>query len=180
MKPFLRRGLFAASTLTLFAWSAFAQFGATSSTTLAVTVGAEGAISVTTGSTALAAAGTNFANPFTGTTSFLFKMRTTKTGGTGTLTLKVTTDFPATGGPSVGAAINGDTLTYTCTAASGTPCATVQTASTTSQTSVATWGADAHSAASGDAGTVVWSLTNDPAYKTGVYNATVTFTISAT
>jgi hypothetical protein len=47
---------------------------------------------------------------------------------------------------------------------------------------VVTFGADAHStggASASDAGSVTWSLTNDPVYKTGTYTATATFTISA-
>ena len=57
------------------------------------------------------------------------------------------------------------------------------TASTTASTSVATFATDAHSTAgtgSSDAGTVIWTLPNDPIYKTGTYTATATFTISAT
>jgi hypothetical protein len=73
----------------------------------------------------------------------------------------------------------GDSLTYTCTvAAPGTACSGSQTASTTASTPVASFGADAH--ATGNAGSVAWSLTNDPLYPTGSYSATVTFTISAT
>jgi hypothetical protein len=159
----------------------YAQFASTGTTTLSVTVGTEAAIRIDTASTALNTSGGNFGNPYTGTTNFTYKVRTTKAGGNGTITLKVTTDFTGAGGPSVTTPPTaGDLLTYTCTAASvGTACPSAVTASTSSATNVVSFGADAKSAIAGDAGSVVWSLTNDPAYATGSYNATVTFTVSA-
>jgi hypothetical protein len=169
------------SAIALMASVANAQ-SATGTTTLSVAVAHESAITVTTGTTTLSnGASTVFGGAFTGTTNFTYKVRTTLAGGTGSVTLRVTTDFGA-GGPSVlTPPTAGDALTYTCTAASGTPCSSAQTASTTTSTSVATFGADAHStAAAGDAGSVAWSLTDDPAYKTGTYTATVTFTIAST
>ena len=94
----------------------------------------------------------------------------------------MTTDFSPAGGPSVASPPTaGDTLTYTCTvSAPGSACSGSQTASTTVATPVATFGADAHSAAAGNSASVDWTLTNDPVYKAGTYSATVTFTISAT
>jgi hypothetical protein len=159
----------------------YAQFASTGTTTLSVTVAPEAAIRIDTASTALNTSGANFANPYTGTTNFTYKVRTTKTGGSGTITLKVTTDFSGTGGPSVATPPTaGDLLAYTCSAAGvGTACSSAVNASTASSTNVVTFGADAKSAISGDTGSVVWSLTNDPAYATGSYNATVTFTVSA-
>ena len=164
--------------------SAFGQFLATGNTQLSVAVGAESAISVTTATTSFTeASGAGiFGAPFTGTTNFSYKVRTKLSGGSGTITVKVTSDFGA-GGPSVGSPPIGDAITYTCTAAaSGTPCTGSVAASTGSATSVATFGADAHSTAgtgSSDAGSVTWSIPNDPVYKTGTYTATATFTISA-
>lgn len=163
----------------LLAQIAAAQtFGATGSTQLSVTVGPEAAISVVN-STTLVTTGTTFTNPFTGTTTFTYKVRTSKASGGGNITVKVTSDFTGSGlsGPSVA---NGDALTYSCSVgSSGTPCSS-QSASTTSATPVATFGANAHSTLAGDSGSVAWSLANDPKYETGTYNATVTFTISAT
>lgn len=164
---------------------AFAQFAATGTTTLSVTIAAESAISVTTATTSLTeASGAGvFGSPFTGTTNFSYKVRSTKVGGGGSITVKITTDFGA-GGPSVASPPTGDAMTYTCTAASSaTACSGPITASTSSATNVATFATDAHSTAgagSSDAGTVVWSLPNDPVYKTGTYTAVATFTISAT
>jgi hypothetical protein len=172
--------LFTLCAVALTAMSASAQFAGTGTTTLSVAVGPEAAIQINTATTNLTTSGTTFANPFTGTTNFAYKVRTTKAGGSGTVTLKVTADFGPAGGPSVGTPPTaGDALTYTCTAASGTACSGAQTAATASSTGVITFGADARSASAGDAGSVSWSLTNDPQYSTGTYTATVTFTISA-
>jgi len=178
----MKKTLLAAVVLLLSASLAgAATVTATGTTTLSVTVQNEASITITNGSTTLAATGTVF-NPYTGTTNFTYKIRTSQTGGSGSIVLQVTTDFSGTGSPSVGTPPNtGDALTYTCTTASGTACSSAITASTTAQTNVATFGTDGHSVStSGDAGSVAWSLTNDPKYKTGTYTATATFTISAT
>lgn len=161
--------------------ASYAQFAATGTTTLSVTVGAEAALQVTTSTTTLAAIGTIF-NPYTGTTNLTYKIRTTQSTGTGSITLKVTSDFSPANGPSVATPPSaGDALTYTCTAAApATACSGSQTASTTASTSVATFGAGASSANAGNSSSTAWSLTNDPVYHTGSYSATVTYTISAT
>jgi len=52
----------------LAAPASYAQFAATGTTTLSVTVSAEAALSVTTSTTTLSATGTIF-NPYTGTTN---------------------------------------------------------------------------------------------------------------
>jgi len=172
------------AVLLLAASAAFAQstpFGANEATTLSVTVGAEASISVLT-STPLTTPSTIFAD-YTGTTSFLYKVRTGGTvSGTG-ITLQITTDFGPAGGPSVATSgATGDTLKYSCTATatSATACAGSQTSSTTAATSVATFGTNVHSKLAGDSGSVIWDLVNDPAYAVGSYTATATFTISAT
>jgi hypothetical protein len=165
----------------LSANSLFAQFGASGNTSLQVNVASEAAIQVDTATTNLATAGTIF-NDYTGSTNFTYKIRTTKVGGTGSITLQVTSDFSPAGGPSVASPPSaGDTLAYACTVAgSGTACAGSQTASTTASTSVASFGANAHSATTGTAGNSVdWTLSNDPVYETGAFSATATFTIAA-
>jgi hypothetical protein len=157
--------------------SANAQTSGTS--TLTVTVPPLAAITINTASTALTAS-SSF-SPYTGTTSFSYSVRTSQATGTGSIQLKITSDFSPTAGPSVGNPIStGDTLTYTCSAAVGTACASTQAASTSVSTSVVNFGADAHSGASGSNGSVTWSLPNDPNYKSGTYTAVATFTISAT
>lgn len=163
--------------LLIMAGTAHAQ--GTSPTTVQVTIAAEASLSITSAAT-LTTSGTSFANPFTGTTSFTYKIRTKQSTGTGSITLQVTSDFSPTLGPSVLSPPTGsDKLSYTCALlAPGTPCASSTNSSTAATTNVGTFGADAKSAAG--TGSVAWSLTNDPLYAVGTYNATVTFTISAT
>ncbi len=172
--------LFSIALLTLTVVAGPVLADDTGNSTVSVTVGAE-ADFTTVGNATLTTAGSTFL-AYTGTTAFTYKIRTSQTTGSGAITLKITSDFSPTGGPSVASPPTaGDTLSYTCSVASpGTACSGSQTASTSSETSVATFGADAHSSASGDSGSVSWSLTNDPVYQTGTYSATARFTISAT
>jgi len=175
--------LLAVAVAALIQPAAQAQtFGPSATTTLSVTIGPEASIAISASSTTLSANGTAFSSDFLGSTSFAYKIRTSKTGGTGNIGLEVTSDFSPASGPSVAnPPTAGDALTYTCTVSSpGTGCTGSQTSSTTAATSVATFGADAHSGKTGNAGSVNWDLTNDPKYGTGSYTATVTFTISAT
>jgi len=156
-----------------------AAFSATT-TSVTLAVGAEASITVGA-STALTGAG-SFGS-YTGSTAFTYKIRTTPTTGTGSVTVQVTTDFSGVGGPSVATPPTaGDALTYACVASgtsSPTVCSGPVTALTTAATSVLTVGADKHSTLAGDTGTVNWTLTNDPKYKVGSYTATVTFTVAA-
>ena len=178
----MRKTAITIAFLALCTTVGFAQtWGTNEPATLSVVVPVEAAISIDSATTNLATTGTNFANPFTGTTAFHYKIRTGKAAGTGSITLKVTGDFDCTGGPCIATPpTSGDALTYTCTvSAPGSACGTAQTASTSVSTSVATFGADAKSTSAGNTGSVGWSLTNDPQYSTGTYTATVTFTISA-
>lgn len=157
--------------------------GSTATSTLSVTVGNEAAISINSGSstTSFSEGSGSFAD-YTATTGFTYWIRTSQSSGTGSITLKITTDFSPSGGPSVATPpTSGDALTYTCTVQSpGNPCSNTETASTTSGTPVATFGANATSAKSGNSSnSVSWTLTNDPTYQQGSYSATATFTISA-
>jgi hypothetical protein len=181
----IRNSLLSLTVLIGGATQAFGQFAATGNTNVTVIVAPESAISVTTPTTNLTeATGVGiFGAPYTGTTNFSYKVRSQLSGGGGSITVRITGDFAA-GGPSVATPPTGDAMTYTCTtAASATPCTGSITSSTTVATAVASFATNAHSAAgvgSSDAGTVIWSLPNDPVYKTGSYSATATFTISAT
>jgi hypothetical protein len=156
-------------------------YAATGTTTVSVSIAAEAGLVVNTATTTLGAGASVFAN-FTGSTSLTYKIRTSKSGGSGSITLQVTSDFSPSNGPSVASPPTaGDALSYTCTVSSpGTACSGPITSSTSSSTSVATFGTDAHSTASGNSATVAWTLTDDPVYKTASYSATVTFTVSAT
>ena len=157
---------------------AHAQFGSSTGTTnVSVTIGPQAGLNITNSSTPLALSGSGF----TGSTALTYFVRTTATGGGGSITLKVTSDFSPTGGPSVASPLSaGDGLLYTCTVQSpGTACTGTQTSSTTSQTNLASFAANVHSTTGGNSASVNWSLNNDPGYRTGTYNATITFTISA-
>ena len=156
------------------------SFAASGTTNVALHVPAEAALSIGAATTNLNTSDTIFGAPFVGTTNFTYMIRT-GSATTGNISLKVTTDFP-TGGPQIASLPSGDALTYTCTAtsSSGSACGSAQTASTSSTTPVVGFGAQAHSAKAGDAGSVSWSMTNDPVYAVGDWTATVTFTISAT
>jgi hypothetical protein len=151
-------------------------------TNLSVVIPAEASLTVNgTGTTNLATTGTNFTVPYTGTTNLTYMIRTSKTSGTGSITLKVTTDFGPAGGPSVGTPpTTGDALTYTCTAAAGTIC-TANTAASTGATAtpVVTFGAGVTTVKAGAAASTAWSLTDDPLYAAGTYTATVTYYIAA-
>lgn len=166
-----------ASMLT--ASRANAQYGtSTGTTTINVTIGTMAGLTVSNSSTNLAL---NGSNQFAGTTNLTYYVRTSTTGGHGTINLKVTSDFSPSGGPSVASPLSsGDALTFTCTVASpGTANTGTHNASTTTGMNVATFGANAHTTSSGSTASVNWSLANDPEYQTGTYVATITFTISA-
>jgi hypothetical protein len=125
---------------------------------------------------------TKFA-PFSGAFAISYRARTTP-AGTGLITVRVTSDFAPGGGPSAAAGA----LSYTCGSASlGTPCSGTQTASTTVQTpvltlpsSACTGGGGACSASDPASVGLNLTLTDSPAYATGSYSASLTFTISAT
>ena len=178
-----------AAVLLLAASSAFAAATATGTTNLNLTVSNEANISITTTNTTLSSGTTTF-NDYTGTTNYTYQIRTTQSGGTGAITVYISSDFSAGGGglPSVAVpATAGDALTFTCTAAVGTPCSSAQTAGTSAvgAATAVTFGANAHAGApgavatNGATGSVNWNFTNDPKYPTGSYQAVATFTISA-
>ena len=171
----------ACGLLALAVTSQAQTFASTGTGVLSVAVAPEASISITTATANLTTSTTIF-DDYTGTTNFSYKIRT-GAATTGKITLQVTSDFGGSGGPKVGAPPSpGDTLSYTCTAASSsmTPNSTLTSASTAAGTTVGTFGAGAHSSKEGDDGAVLWILTNDPAYAVGTYTATVTYTISAT
>jgi hypothetical protein len=153
----------------------------TTTQTLSAQINALGKVSVPA-SLALTSAGTTFV-AYSGNLTVSYRARTTMTTGSGSLSMQATADFSPAGGPSIA----GGQLTYTCSAASlGVACSGTQTASTASQTSVVTLGASlctggGGSCSSANPNTVqsTFTLSNNPAYKTGTYSATLTFTISA-
>jgi hypothetical protein len=155
---------------------ALGQFAATGTTNITVGVQAEAAIQVDTATTPLTSTGL-FAD-FTGTTNFTYKIRTTRSTGTGKITAQVTKDFVgATGGSGPKAADN--VLTYGCTVSSPATQCTGPVTAATAETNVATFAANARSAKAGNSGSVGWTLVNDPQYEVDSYSAEVTFSISA-
>ncbi len=159
----------------------------TVSQTLDVTVVPLGGLFMQATPLALTKAGTSF-NTFAGTVTLSYRARTRQGTGQGTITVKATTDFQPSGGPSIANPPNaGDQFTYTCSGATlGVACSGIQTVSTTSATSVVSLGASACtgggapcSTANPNSANVTFILTDDPKYKTGSYSATLTWTISA-
>jgi hypothetical protein len=176
----MKKMLFLAVTLLLIAPLAHAQLGTTTiAPTVSVNVTNEAALKIVDSNTPLTSVGTNFSN-YTGTTNYLYYVRTTTGSGSGTIVLQITTDFAPVGGPSVGTPPSaGDALTYVPSISSPGTAASVQTAATASTTPVASFGAGAHSTKAGNAASLAWTLTNDPVYGTGSYTATVTLTIAS-
>lgn len=154
---------------------------ATVTQTLNANLAAVGELSVPASLT-LTNIGTVF-NSYTGSMTVQYRMRTTTTGTGGTLTVKATANFAPAGGPSVAS----NALTYTCSGATlGTACGGTQTVSLASATSVLTvptgkcTGVGACASANPNSLSTSFILADDPAYQTGSYSATLTFTISAT
>jgi hypothetical protein len=133
----------------------------------------------------------NLFNNYTGSVTIQYRVRTTTLVGTGSITVKASTDFVcASGGPCIATPPTaGDALTYTCTGATlGSNCAGTQTVSTTVARNVVTaipagsctGGGSPCTTASPNTVNLNFTLTDDPKYKTGSYSTTLTFTISAT
>ena len=157
--------------------------------TLSLSLNAAGLLYGFPNSVTLTKPGTVFTN-YTGSLTVQYRARTSS-GGTGSITVRATTDFPcASGGPCIATPRSvGDALTYTCTGATlGGNCSGTQTVSTTAATAVVTaipslactGGGSPCSTADPNTVNLNFVLTDDPKYKTGSYPATLTFTISAT
>ena len=132
----------------------------------------EASITVTSNPT-LSKGGTEFED-YTGSTTFTYLVRTTETGGSGSVTALVTSAF------DIGSNITTGDLSHTAsTTGVGSANADSTTASESAATNIITFGADAHSDDAGDEGTISWTLADRPEYVTGSYSATVTLTISA-
>jgi hypothetical protein len=173
----MKKLLMLVSALLLTASLCSAQATQSKPTTLALTVGNEAIISVTSNPN-LATGATTFSN-YTASTQLTYSIRTSQSTGSGTITVTFTSDFSPAGGPSIVAPVNGDTLTYACMAgAPATACSATTVAALNNGYQVASFTADAHATAA--TATINWVLTNDPSFKTGGYSANVTYTISAT
>lgn len=175
-----------AVAVILTASYASAQVTASDHTNLKLTVANEATFTVVTANTNFSTS-TTFAD-YTGTTSYKYQVRTSQTGGVGSITLLITSDFSdGTLNQPTAVAHGSDSLTFTCAAAQGgTPCGSAQTADKTTAAKVVDFGTNAHAGtpgnvtAGGASSSVNWNFTNDPLYPTGNYTAVATFTISAT
>lgn len=168
-------------------WGAFAiplTHGATAtvSQTLSANLAAIGKLSVPA-SFVLTATGGAFSS-YGSSLTVNYRVRSTTSGSGASITLRSSADFSPAGGPGI--SIN--TLTYTCSGATlGTACSGTQTVSLSSATNIlavpvsaCTGGGSPCSTANPNSVSTSFSLANDPAYKTGSYSATITFTISST
>jgi hypothetical protein len=144
----------------------------TGTTTLGVTIAPEANITSISNPT-LTHTGTTFAS-FTGDTTFTYFVRTTESGGSGSVTAKVTTPFDEASGITTA-----DLSEVASKVGAGSANTTSHTASESAAVNVLTFAGGDHSADSGDVGTISWTLADRPAYKTGGYSAIVTLTISA-
>jgi hypothetical protein len=131
---------------------------------------------------ALVGSGTLF-TAFSASMSASYRIRTTPSGS-GSMTVRATSDFSPAGGPAISTGV----LTYTCSGATlGTACSGQQTVST-GATPVVTvpaarctgGGAPYCSSSNPNSVSLNFVLVNDPQYQTGSYSAILTFTISAT
>lgn len=134
-------------------------------------------------SMSLTSVGTVF-NSYNGSLTISFRVRSSSSGSGGSVTVSGTANFSPAGGPS----ISSGTLNYTCTAPTlGTACSGTNTISLTSSTNVlaippssCTGGGSPCSTADPNTVNLILALPNDPAYRTGSYSASLTFTISST
>ena len=151
---------------------------ASTTQTMNLNLNPAGKVQVVTSTVNLTHTGSIF-NDFAGSESLNFKVRTTISTGSATLTAKASAEFSPTTGPLVA---NGD-LTYTCTGSNFTACSGPQTVSTTTAKTVVSAGAGVCvgtgcAAPDPSSVTVNMLLTDNPAYKTGSYSTTITFTFS--
>jgi len=179
-----------ALALLLAASSALAQLGQAPpyTTTLTITIGPEIAFSVDSGTT-LTSTG-RFAD-FLGSTNFTYYIRTTVTGGGGSINLYVSSDFGSCSGtgPCVAAPKDSETLKYSCsvnnpgnhgTATGCTASTPAAVGSANATPVVSSFSTDARSLKAGNTGVISWDLSNSPMFQTGSPQATVTYVISAT
>ena len=146
-------------------------------------------MTVSPSSVSLTHTGTAFSN-YTSASSITvsYWIRTTPSTGSGNVQVQAAEFTPTgAGGPVIGS--SGGPLTYTCSGATlGTNCSGNQTLSITTQTPVVTsiparactGGGGNCSSAIPNTVSTSFTLTNNPAYKTGSYSSVLTFTISAT
>jgi hypothetical protein len=159
----------------------------TTTQTLEATIVPEGGLFRVSSPLVLTKTDANF-NGFAGTITLSYRARTSQGTGNGAITVKASADFMPAGGPSIAQPPSSeDKFNYTCKGATlGNSCSGTQTVSTTAATNVVSIGASACTGGGAPCSVnnlnsmrVTFTLTDDPAYKTGSYSATLTWTISA-
>ena len=155
----------------------------TATTTQAVTVEIVAAGKLSVQAALPLAAQTSPFGDFAGTLPVNYRMRTSATGGSGSITLQAAGEFSPTGGPTLA----GSALRYTCGGATlGTACAGTQVVSQAAQTPVVqvpsgacTGGGAPCSAADPASSQLQFVLENDPRFSTGVYTVRLVLTTSS-
>jgi hypothetical protein len=138
---------------------------------ISVTIGAEAQFAASIADVNLVHSGAF--TDFTGVTSYGFKLRTSASGGSGTVTVSVA-EFTGTGTlPAVAA----DLSITTATVSDGVGITSATALAANAAKTVATFGPDTHATAG--TGQVNWKLLDDPNYSTGSPTTVVTYTISA-
>ena len=106
-----------------------------------------------------------------GSTSFSYFLRSSRSAGVGSIALKITSAPSAAGNSATS-----QSVTYTCTASVGNACAGMQNATTTTNaTPIVSFGSDAYSPLAGARGAINWSLPKTA----GNQNVIATFIISS-
>jgi hypothetical protein len=174
-----RRLLLGVCLLSLFCLTASAQtWGSTGNTVLTLNIPVRAEIIVSDSITDLTETAA-FGN-LTGTTDYAYRIRTSRTGGTGAITFSIAEFAPADAdGPKV------TQLEYTTTAgaAANSTVTTAATPSTSASNAVAGFGANARTTSSGQTGAVSWTLKQPaatPYPANQAYTSGVTFSISVT
>jgi len=119
---------------------------------------------------------------FGGSTIVTTEVRTVASS-TAQLVLQVSSDFS----PATGPLVSAGKASYQCSASYGTPCSGQIQASVTSQTLVTSYstgsctgGGGSCSSSDPNTNTISFTVVDNPTYKTGLYSAGITITISTT
>lgn len=153
----------------LFAGMSFAQ----TTSNININVLPEASITIGGATVMSHAVGSPFVD-YTGTTTLTYMMRTTNTGTISVTNTQFNGAANGTGGPQI------SDLTFQGSDAAPAATSPAGTADAVTAQTVFTYGANFHSANTGNSATVVWTLPNRPSYVTGAYTSQATFTISAT
>ena len=161
----------------------WAQGTGTTTQAISASFAAASALSVGQSSLSLVRGGSIFSN-YTASLTVQYKVRTTSSGSS-TITVHAASNFSPANGPSVSGTTSD--LTYTCSSTTGTSvnqgCTGTQQVKT-SASSVVSVGSGICSGtgcANADPSSVTlnFSLVDNPAFKTGAYSLSLTFTTSA-